>query len=618
MTEFAAAEETFDECLNFLRGCELFSDLTTAQLAILAEVMQEEDFLPDEAIVDQGDRDDNFFLLQKGNAVAAIMGDQGEVEVKKYQKGDFFGEIALLESLPRQASVYSVGPSTCLYISRDTFIRVLGPLQEFLQKNMEKYTKYAEAVLSADNFTTRRLSLDLRQGQDAVQDVEGDVDGDNEMFDGGVSKRHRGTTRMRDRTHDIEGVVIEKMPTVVSAAGSDAMSAVAQEPSVVSAQEEEQPAAQDAEPNSLQEKMEMDFRNPALVIPCDDFILSGAAFHLFGGVRLGQKFMSDKPVLERTLFGKTSDGLEDTYSWTAPSWQAGSTHVAVLCQKGQKSASDPTPNQDNYFVLSTSTAQIYGVFDGHGPFGHLVSFRLVQSMPSLLCANPHYGNNWKEALREAFIGAQQELLGFARLHNVNLEASGAAGSVLVMDGPHIHIAHIGDAGVLLASWNRHDSRLVSSTEDHKPQNPAEKERLEAAGSDVREVDEGSWRIYRRGTNFPGLTMSRAFGDTACAGVLQEPEYQEHHLQPNDEFYAIIASDGIWEFLDYQKTSDLTTKKLRLKGPRETAKYLTEASRKRWALCCGDYCDDITALIVQWNVKKKDSSSNYLLTVTRPE
>lgn len=618
------SEEQFSECLAFLKGCELFQGLTNDQLAMLAEVMEEEDFMPDEAIIDQGGRDDNFFIMRRGKSVACILGEQGEVEVKHYEKGDFFGEIALLEDKPRQASIYSVGPSTCLYISRNTFIRILGPLQEFLLRNMEKYTKYHDAIHASAKFSTRRLSLELRQGHQAVEDVE--------VFDGGLSKRHRANTRVRDRSINPDGSQMQPGQAAAQVANTDdddeedgppmarintmyvAPSKVLEEDD----EDEEKPEAKDDAPRSLQEKMQMDFRNPSLVNPCDGFVIPEACFHMFGGIQLGQKFMSDKQVVARTRSTPASDGVEDTYSWSGPSWQAGSTHIAVLCQKGQKSASDPTPNQDNYFVLNIANAQIYGVFDGHGPFGHLVSMRLAQSVPSLLWANQNRGTDWKQALKEAFIAAQQELLSFAREHKVNLEASGAAGSVLVMDGPKIHISHIGDACVMLASWNRHDSHLVANTVDHKPQLPAERERLEAAGSEVREVDEGSFRIYRRGTNFPGLTMSRAFGDTACEGVLQEPDYQEHSLQPNDEFYAIVASDGIWEFLDFEKVVDLTNKKLRVKGPREMVKHLTEASRKRWALCCGDYCDDITAIAVQWNVKKKDANINYVVQVARPD
>ena len=37
------------------------------------------------------------------------------------------------------------------------------------------------------------------------------------------------------------------------------------------------------------------------------------------------------------------------------------------------------------------------------------------------------------------------------------------------------------------------------------------------------------------------------------------------------------------------------RRLRLKGPREAARYLVECSRKRWAAYCGDYCGDLSLL-----------------------
>jgi serine/threonine protein phosphatase PrpC len=322
----------------------------------------------------------------------------------------------------------------------------------------------------------------------------------------------------------------------------------------------------------------------------------------------------------RTEAVPETDGLEDTYKWNGSSWLKGSTQMAVLCQKGQKSASDPTPNQDNYFALHVGSVGIYGVCDGHGPFGHLVSFRLVQTLPHFITTNSNFKTDWEKTLKEAFVNAQAELLSFCEREGINVEASGAAGSVLVFEGPSIHVAHIGDAGAMVGCWNRHNSRLILGTKDHKPQLPAERERLEAAGSEVRQVDEDSYRIYLPGTTFPGLTMSRAFGDTACQGVIQEPEYQQIFMQPEDEYYAIIASDGIWEFIDYEKALELSAKKLRLKGPAETVKFLTDASRKRWSAYCGDYCDDITVVLVQWNVnaKNSDTSSNYTCCIQRPE
>jgi len=570
----ASEEERFREYQVFLRKCDIFAELNMEEVAALADVLQEEEFQEDEAILEQGDRDSNMYILRKGAAVACIRGDQGEVEVHKYKQGDYFGEIALLLGEPRKASVYAVEPVTCLYISRDTFNRVLGPLRDFLQRNIQHYQHYQDAISAAP--ATEKRNSDTGKHADSL-----------EVFDetGGAGKPR--TVRKRDRA-----LTIPSDPDPVQ--------------------------EKDDEPTSLKEKIEKDFKTPALVTVSEQFRVKDAAMNVFGGLRLGEKFKLDKLVIPRTSVAPTSDGVEDIYKWKAPSWLTGSTHAAVLCQKGQKAPSDPTPNQDNYFILHHGPIQIYGVADGHGPFGHLVSFRLVQTLPFFLTGSAHFGKDWAAALREAFLSAQSDLLKFCSEQDVNVEASGAAGSILVFEGPRIHVAHIGDAGAMVASWNRHDSHLVYATKDHKPQVPEERARLEAAGSEVRQIDEESYRIYIRDTSFPGLTMSRAFGDTACAGVLQEPEYKEILLQPKDEFYAIVASDGIWEFIDYEKAVDLSAKKLRLKGPRETARHLVDASRKRWEYMCGDYCDDITVIVVQWNVSEKDVAANHSLTLRRHE
>lgn len=312
------------------------------------------------------------------------------------------------------------------------------------------------------------------------------------------------------------------------------------------------------------------------------------------------------------------NGVEETYSWNGMTHLKHSTHISIVNQKGQKSPTDPTPNQDNFFILHIDDVSLYGVCDGHGPFGHIVSFRIVQALPHFLVTNRHFGQDWHLAIKEAFAAAQAELLEFCDQYAVNTEASGCSCSITILAGQTVHFAHIGDSTAMLASWNKQASRLIYSTSDHKPDLPEERARLEAAGSEVREAEGGGFRIYLQGSSFPGLTMSRCFGDTACQGVSQEPVYRQFQMQPSDENYLIIASDGVWEFIEPDKAVELVSKKLRLKGPRETLRFLVEASRKRWTQYCGDYCDDITALLVQWNVNEKGSSTNHTLSLQRHE
>ncbi len=63
--------------------------------------------------------------------------------VYEYSPGDYFGELALLKEIPRQADVVAKGEKVqVLCLDRESFQRLLGPLQTLLKRQTEKYEKY--------------------------------------------------------------------------------------------------------------------------------------------------------------------------------------------------------------------------------------------------------------------------------------------------------------------------------------------------------------------------------------------------------------------------------------------------------------------------------------------
>lgn len=64
------------------------------------------------------------------------------------------------------------------------------------------------------------------------------------------------------------------------------------------------------------------------------------------------------------------------------------------------------------------------------------------------------------------------------------------------------------------------------------------------------IEVGPLRVWQQNLKYPGLAMTRSFGDTMgrSAGIICEPEILDINLKKNSKII-IIASDGIWEYLE---------------------------------------------------------------------
>jgi cAMP-dependent protein kinase regulator len=64
--------------------------------------------------------------------------------VRQYKAGDFFGELALLKNAPRAASIFAKSELKLASIDRDSFKRLLGPLDNILKRNISSYQNYMQ------------------------------------------------------------------------------------------------------------------------------------------------------------------------------------------------------------------------------------------------------------------------------------------------------------------------------------------------------------------------------------------------------------------------------------------------------------------------------------------
>jgi MFS family permease len=107
--------------LALLRGVAFFGGLPQPQLEVLARAVVPVPVAAAAVVVEEGDRGDDFYVIQAGRV--RIVRDGREVAVSG--PGEWFGEVALLHDVPRNATVTAIEPTDLLALDRATFLAVV-------------------------------------------------------------------------------------------------------------------------------------------------------------------------------------------------------------------------------------------------------------------------------------------------------------------------------------------------------------------------------------------------------------------------------------------------------------------------------------------------------------
>lgn len=124
---------------GFLEEVHLLKDLKTYERAKIADALESVKYPAGTVIINEGDAGDNFYLLESGEAQAFKRGT--EQSLKEYERGDYFGELALLDDKPRAASVVAKTEVKVAKLGRDGFKRLLGPVESIMRR--EEYDEGA-------------------------------------------------------------------------------------------------------------------------------------------------------------------------------------------------------------------------------------------------------------------------------------------------------------------------------------------------------------------------------------------------------------------------------------------------------------------------------------------
>jgi CRP/FNR family transcriptional regulator, cyclic AMP receptor protein len=150
---------TLQQDVEVLRKIPLFAKIEPAKLKLLAFTSEHLEFMPGEAICEQGEQGDAAFIVLDGEADVVVQsGGQGPTKVATVGKHDIVGEIAILCDVPRTATVRATTPLSALRVAKDGFFNLVT---QFPQVGVEVMHELASRL----HQTTQRLteaSLRLR------------------------------------------------------------------------------------------------------------------------------------------------------------------------------------------------------------------------------------------------------------------------------------------------------------------------------------------------------------------------------------------------------------------------------------------------------------------------
>ena len=292
--------------------------------------------------------------------------------------------------------------------------------------------------------------------------------------------------------------------------------------------------------------------------------------------------------------------------------------VGSFSQAGKGEDGFTKVNQDSFLVLQNQynfkDFNIFSVLDGHGVNGHLVSRFVTKYFTSFFKNNKKMNQyisdedticyrlkkNEYDILKRAFRHAERDI---GKNSDIDANFSGTTCVMVFQIGEKLICANVGDSrAIIVKGTNDNDLKIKPLSIDQKPNDPEESKRIIENGGEISQYEEdgeksGPFRVWKKGEVYPGIAMSRSIGDLIAStlGVIPEPKFIEDKVDKDTKFI-VVASDGVWEFLDNEAVTDIVMPFYKKNDPDGACKALIKESTEWWNKE-DIVVDDITVIVV---------------------
>ncbi|ORZ30312.1 phosphatase 2C-domain-containing protein [Catenaria anguillulae PL171] len=229
-----------------------------------------------------------------------------------------------------------------------------------------------------------------------------------------------------------------------------------------------------------------------------------------------------------------SEPIKDKHSSEGSS--ARFVFAASAMQGWRISMEDAHTTENNINKDGSPEFGFFAVFDGHG--GHTVAQYAGKLLHTRIADQEAFKKgDYAAALKQGFLALDQELRDHQEFRG---DPAGCTAVTALITDDAIYVANAGDSRAVLGQ----NGNAIALSEDHKPSNDHEQERITSAGGFVE--------FGRVNGN---LALSRALGDFEFKQspdlpperqiVTADPDIRQAKIEPDHEFL-ILACDGIWD------------------------------------------------------------------------
>ncbi len=292
---------------------------------------------------------------------------------------------------------------------------------------------------------------------------------------------------------------------------------------------------------------------------------------------------------------------------------------ACRTKAGKDLSGQTKTNQDNFLaknkIFNLLNYSAFAVFDGHGINGHTISKYIKEYFIDFFTSTKKLNIKNENITEEEIYNKLSDRNFFNKIcekseeklkkeKNINSNLSGTTGNFLIHIKDKIICYNIGDSRSLYIT---EDYKIIEISKDHKPEIEEESKRILEKGGRIKRLNNsniGPFRVWLKNEDYPGLAMSRSFGDfiAETIGVICKADIFIFDIIQHKIKAVVMGSDGLFQFLNNEQISIICKYYIQKGDCVGCCKKLVEQANKLWNQE-STLCDDITCIVIFFKGKE---------------